>query len=97
LWNTTLEEIQGAHVAKGPKNDSSEIPEEIRKQLKEKGIGISEGGSFSKGFGLLFSVKQGLRAPTGIYCLFDIKVREVILRSSGGKLANGSGQRSNFD
>ena len=90
LWNMTLEEIQETHVIKGPKNDSSEIPEEIRKQLKEKGIDISEGGSSSKGFEWLSSAKQGLRAPGGIYRLLGMKVGEVILRSAGGKLANGS-------
>ncbi|MEJ6717791.1 MAG: C39 family peptidase [Akkermansiaceae bacterium] len=90
LWSMSLGEIQKTHVIKGAKNDISEIPEEIRKQLKEKGIEISEDGSSSQGFEWLSSAKQGLRAPGGIYRLLGMKVGEVILRSAGGKLANGS-------
>ncbi|MDB4406680.1 C39 family peptidase [Akkermansiaceae bacterium] len=90
IWGMSLEEIQKTHEIKGAKSDTREIPEELRKQLKEKGIDISEVGSSSGGFEWLSSAKQGLRAPAGIYSLLGMNVGEVNLRSSDGKLANGS-------
>lgn len=81
VWAKSLEDIKKTYdpeVKEGDDND--ELPEEIRKQLEEKGITIGE--SSNERFSWLSSKKAGLRAPEKTFTMLGKDIGEVVLRGS---------------
>jgi hypothetical protein len=83
IWTKSLVDIKKAYdPEEGEKNDNHEIPEELRKQLEEKGIILGESGG-SERFSWLSSKKAALRAPGDTFSLLEKNIGEVVLRGDG--------------
>lgn len=86
VWKSSLDEVKKTVDGTRKKPKSEPLPEEIRKQLKEKGIEFEEEDGAVLQW--LSSNKEGLRASPGMVSLCGREVGEVVLRHQDGKLAN---------
>ncbi len=83
VWTNSLADFKKIYDPEedSDDDDNQDIPDEIRKELEERGITIGKGSS-SERFSWLSTKKEGLRAPNKTFTLLEKEIGEVVLRSN---------------